>query len=545
MSIPIPLAVRLRTIRADRIVTGDLRDLSFRSVAPGGFANVQFQLDAPLRLQRDELDYYSTVSVIDRRNGQVVAEGRVEDLGRTAGDGEIWAVAAIGPSAHAEDITRPYIVVDRQSTSFKPSSINKNYVNWQVTNDDMDPGGGLMANVPRGTDVPGATDVADNLYQQIFFAGQKVARVRVDSDVGFVDTAWKIQIITKTGPSGTKVVADDATASTGGVILVGKLTTDGGNIVNGNNCVTFRARHDGASGNVVPDDLCWFEFDDWYVRTLLLTKAGAEITSGYTLGTVTADQVVADLLGRFLPLYDGAGASIAANSYAIDQLAYYDGVSPKKVFEDLMVLEAAFYWAAWEANSAGLNRFEWVAWPTTVGYEAGIADGFVSPGSAVELYNAVRVRYQTTSGNIKNLQRTQSVPRLTAAGLTREWPIDLGDNIGSTANATQVGDQFLADHLYPPNAGTLTVARPIIDFVTGRMVMPWEIKPGRLIRVRGVQANVDSLNPSGRDGSTVFRVKAVSYQASSASADLELDAYPQTTVRALAELARKPPIRRR
>lgn len=549
MSIPVPLAVRLKTSRADRIITQDLRNLSFRSVAPGGFASIQLSVASnrlALSQTPDEIDYYGRVYVYDRRNNNVVAEGRIEDLGRTAGnEGQLWDLNAVGPSAHAEDVTRPYIVVDRLNTSWKQSSINKQYANWQTTNDDMDPGGGLRVHIPRGTDLlVSDIDVADMLYQQISYAGMKVARVKVEWDIGFTDTAWVLQVITKTGPSGTKVVAAQQTANPTGGTLTAKLTTDGGNIVNGNNCVTFRARHNGVP-NVIPDDLCWFEFDDWYIRTILLDQTGAEITTGYSSGTVTADQIVADILGRFLPKYDGAGASIAANSYLIDQFAHYDGVTPKKILEDLMLLEAAFYWAAWESNSAGLHRFEWLQWPTTVAYDADVRDGYQAPASAVDLFNTVRVRYQHTSGTIRTLQRTQSVAQLTNAGLTREGFVDLGDQIGSTLNATQAGDQFLLNHQYPPNQGTLTIARPITDFTTGRMVMPWEIRPGRLIRVRGVQPNIDSLNPVGRNGTTVFRIKAVTFDASTGAATLELDSYPLVTATALAQLARKPPIRRR
>ena len=60
------------------------------------------------------------------------------------------------------------------------------------------------------------------------------------------------------------------------------------------------------------------------------------------------------------------------------------------------------------------------------------------------------------------------------------------------------------------------------------MVDPWEIRPGHLIRVRGIQARQDALNATSRDGETVFKVTAVDYSASSASATVELDSEPVT-----------------
>ena len=98
---------------------------------------------------------------------------------------------------------------------------------------------------------------------------------------------------------------------------------------------------------------------------------------------------------------------------------------------------------------------------------------------------------------------------------------DLGDEIASSENATQVGDQFLDGHAAPPNAGTLTVARPIYDHERGTRIMPWEIRPGTLIRVRGIQPNTNSLNATGRDGTTVFSVIGVDYNTDSAAATLE------------------------
>jgi hypothetical protein len=550
MSIPIPLAVRLKTTRSDRIVTRDLRDLTFRSVVPGGFANIQLQFDRPIRFQPDELDYYATVYVYDRRNGQTVCEGRIEDLGRTAGDGQVWDLSAVGPSAHAEDITRPYIMIDRQNTEFKPSSINLQYAHWQQTNDENDPGQGLRVWVPQGITVPPTTKVGDSIYLPIYLAGQAIARVVVDCTIGFTDAGWRAEVITKATPTSTLHVAASKVGPGAGTppftsTLTAALDTDGGAIVTGDTVVTFRADHISGSANTIPDELCYMEWDNWYIKAVRYLQDGTTKTSGYSGSTITSDQVVADMLIRFLPKYDAANASLSTGGYTIDQFANYDGNTPKKYLDDLMTLEPTFYWAAWESGSTGLNRFEWSTWPTTVGYEASIKDGFQAPATAADLYNAVRVRYKATSGTIKNLQRTQTVTSLTNAGLTREAWLDLGDNIGSTNNATQAGDQWLAEHQYPQNAGTLTVASPIVDLVSGRMIQPWEIRPGKLIRVRGVQANIDSLNPTGRDGVTVFRVKAVTYRTSSASAELELDSYSRSTERALADLVRNPKPRRR
>jgi hypothetical protein len=243
---------------------------------------------------------------------------------------------------------------------------------------------------------------------------------------------------------------------------------------------------------------------------------------------------VEDLLGRLLTEYDGANATVATNTYAIDQLAYPDGTTPAKVLDDLMLLEPGYFWQATDRNSAGKYKFEWKAWPTTVRYEADVNDGYRSTGSADGLYNAVTVRWKDEGGKFRTTPRTQTVPEL---DFTRSAYIDLGDEVSSSTNAVQAGDQLLAEHATAPNAGSLTVARPIYDRTRNTLVMPWEIEPGNLIRVRGIQPNPNSLNVTGRDGITVFQIVGKDYDTSSASATLELDSYSPTVARALAALS--------
>jgi hypothetical protein len=138
------------------------------------------------------------------------------------------------------------------------------------------------------------------------------------------------------------------------------------------------------------------------------------------------------------------------------------------------------------------------------------------------------VRWTAANGRARSTRVTQAQTDLDNAGLTREALVDLGDNAGSSANATQAGTKFLADHNSPPNAGTLTISKPVLDLVSGRTVMPWELVPGTLIRVRGVLPRVDALNATDRDAVTVFRVLSVEYSASTNTARLELDSYPRS-----------------
>src|SRR3990172_9057007 len=72
------------------------------------------------------------------------------------------------------------------------------------------------------------------------------------------------------------------------------------------------------------------------------------------------------------------------------------------------------------------------------------------------------------TASIRRTRRTQVVDVLTDAGLTREALLDLGDDVGTSTNAQRAGDQFLAQHSSPLNAGALTIAEPILDIEAAR-----------------------------------------------------------------------------
>jgi hypothetical protein len=535
---PLSLAVRLVTIRSDIHIEDQIRDLTFRIVIPGGFASATFSLDRPLSVIPNEIALFGKVYVYDTRHGATIWEGLLEDPGRGASEqGEIWELTAIGPSAHVRDRFAPYILVDkslerwhrsRYSTSAAETTVGE--LNDGITGADETPA--LIIHASEGTTIT-TSWAGDWIYRSILYAGQKIARIRADHREDGTSTNYKVGIWARVG-NGVANYSQLNNWSPTPATLAANLGSSGWVI--GSNAVSFRAQRDNSS--TTADAFATAYFYNIVIRAGVKNADGTDNDSlvGYNVNNIDPVEVVADLLGRFLPRYDGANAELIGSGVDIDQLAYPDGVTPGEVLDDLGSYDPGFYWAAWESNTAGKHRFEYIPWPTTVRYEATTVDGFNSPGSAVDLYNRVHIRWRDETGRIRNTIRTQTVPELTAAGITRQFWIDLSDETGSESNAQYTGDNFLEEHRYPPNAGTLTVKRPIVDNLTGRMVMPWELLPGHLIRVVGVVPRVDSLNPSARDGVTVFKVVSMDYSTASASATLELDSYSRTVARALASL---------
>jgi hypothetical protein len=377
----------------------------------------------------------------------------------------------------------------------------------------------------------------------MYWCGQLVARLRFDHVGDGTSSNYHVALFARTG-SGSANYSDRNNWATTPQTLAANINSVS-SIGTGPwdqtaNVVSIRSQRD--NSNTTADAFTTVYFYNVVVRAVIKKADGTDNLSavGYNVNNIDPSEVVTDLLGRVLNKFDGLNATIVGSGVDIDQLAYPDGTTADTILEELQLYDPGFYWAAWESNPAnGLARFEYVPWPSTVRYDATTEDGFDAPSSASDLYNRVRVRWLDPGNFIRHTVRTQTVPELSDAGLTREAYIDISDEMGSPIMAAYVGDNFLNEHRYPPNAGTLRVARPISDNDTGRTVMPWEILPGNLIRVRGVQPRVDALNPTNRDGVTVFRVISVDFNASDGIATLELDSYVRSITRAIADIHRK------
>ena len=537
MTVRIPLAVRLKTARGDRVITSELRDLSFRSTSPGGYASAEFSLNRPLTLQPDDIDVFGQVYITDRRHGGTIWEGRLEDPGRQAGrDGAVYSVSALGPVAHMQDVSSPLVYVDRQVASWSQGGPSAHCSAVQVSNTEDDTL--TMAVAVGNTHNAGQAGLV--VYEPIQNNGLELGSVVIDWNSGTTSSNYLARFSSSLG-AGASVTVDEDSMSISADVLTG--SRGGVNAITAGHD-TARLRWVRITSAIGGADGLWIAFSPM-VQMLRKHADGTDATSGYgTIKYVQAKSVVNDLLGRLLPKYDGANAIVESTLHQIDQMSYPDGATALKVLEDILEMEAAYTFHVWEDTGAG-NRFEFISIPTTVRYEADVNDGYDSPGSGGDLYNQVTVRWKDSRGYVHTTLRTQTVQVLDDAGLTRRAHVDLGDEIGSSANAIQVGDNFLIEHKAVPNAGRLTVARPIHDRQTGRWVMPWEIVPGELIRVRGVQPNPFSLYNSERDGVTVMLIKSMEFGASSGTATLELDVFTRTQARAIAELVRERKKRRR
>lgn len=538
MSLPVPLSVRLKTSRRDIHVTNDVDDLSFGTVSPGGFAECTLTLRRPINFTPQELQQFGRLYIYDARNGYTVYEGRIQDPGRTAGDaGQVYEVAAVGGMAHLTDDTKQYYLADTDMTRW--DQVDKETAGGLIEQvGDLNNTGipGMFLRIPQGTAV-NPTDPSRVVagHRGFAAAGQKIARITYNYDCGLTSANLTHSMYAATEGVGTADIAFSTTFSTVSSIVTRVITTDW---VTSRNRPLIRFHYTAGAANV-SSDTWWLLISGLNVLSTRYNKAGTELTaaSNYTLDTVLASQVVEDVLGRYLTqTVDTANAVVDLTSFAIEQLAYPDGVTAQKIFEDLILLEQAFTYHLWESNEdTGKFTFEWKAWPVIVRYEADVVDGFSAPASGTSIFNQAAVRWHNR-GTIRVSRYSAAVTALSDAGFDRTAFIDLGDEASTAANANRVGNQYMTEHRFPVNAGRLTVTAPIVDNITGRSTQPWEIRAGSLIRVRGIESYPDSLNSDGRDGLTIFKIAATTYSASDNSATLDLDSYSPSVARAIADL---------
>lgn len=528
---PTPLAVRLTSEQADVLLVNDLRNFSFRSAVPGGFASLTLQLDRKIAERNPEIQQFGRAYLYDTRSGDTVWEGRVEDPGRGVGpNGETWQVTAIGPSGHAKDDTFSYLPIDTSTGSFEKFGGSKSSTTISASTDSSDRDGVKVA-------FPGGTAAASPQYVsarslRVYNAGTTLGSVRATAYSSDTSPSWDMEMYVYTGGGGADLI-DSNTITTTPTSYYGETGTE---FVAGANILHLRMGKNTSSSTPADEvNVFWY---DIMIRAVMVDEENNPVTD-YSDAYVTASQIVQDLIGAHTTEYDGLDAYIEVTTNQITQFAY-DRATVYDLLNDIITLEGAYYWAAWETvPRSGLWRFEFRPWPTTVRYEAGVDDSFDQPASAADVYNKVVVHYKDSAGREHPVTRTSTVPLLDAAGLTRSFDMDLGTELGTLAAAQAAGDNFLAEHSLPNRNGRLTIGRPILDFDRGMMVDPWQIRPGSLIRVRNVNPDRNALNPTGRDGSSVFRIVAVNYRSSDNSAELELDSDALSTSQSIAALQLK------
>nr|MDQ3573787.1 hypothetical protein [Actinomycetota bacterium] len=529
----VPLEVRLSNPEADEYVTQRVKSLGFRSAIPGGYASAAFSLHEPLSGSPPELTPFTDTTIYDARNAGVQWQGRLEDPTRGVGaDGQVWQIKALGPSAHAKDVTRPLVYIDGAFGAWERWNNVLPGAGDEKTENPASPGSrqeALVLRFPQGLSV-GTNGGVEVLYRLLDDALAQPARLDFTWLSGRNEPLLEARVVARsnTGANDQNLYVAGATWAGGSTYVV---IGSGGWTRTDHTRLGVGMRWAGVAGTV-SDDATWTSWTRLLAQAVRYNRTGKALLTpaDYPTPYVRSHEVVEDMLGRpdLLPHYDADGAEIERGSYNIDQLAFAGGTTAAGVLEELMRLEPDYYWAAWAKTPDDKCRFEWRKWPTRIRYELGAGEDFASPASTAELYNAVNVRWRAADGNVRWTHRRGAVAELDSAGLVRAGFVDLAQSVGSETAAVHRAEQFLAEHSSPSNAGSITISSRIYDATAGRMVEPWEVRPGGLVKVTGVEPRPDALNPSTHDAVSVFRAVSTDYDSDRNATAVALDSEPAT-----------------
>lgn len=515
------LGVRLDGPDGSADITNLVADLSFKSVDPGGFASVEMTLAR--KLTAADLHPFSRIVVFDTETGLQVGGGQLLAPGKTsdAGSGEVSSLSALGAGlAAAQDVTTPYFLIDINHDQWVLIDRNRKTIN---ASSGQAPKGGndndaLVMQMDNGTFTANAGAVM--AHRGPALCGMQLGGFSFRHDSGAASSAWRIRgRAYATGYGSSDIAFDDAWATSMSARRYASVTRDFAS------SRTVAAIHwfNGSSGTATDNTWSGAYYPAVLAQRLTRLRQPYVTASGYDTTEVFAHQAFIDVFARYCPTLDIANARIDTATKPLTQLAWYDGITPMGVMEDVLEQDAAFTWAAWELQSNGLYALEFRAHDDVIRYEFTTLAGFSQPAPSTEVYDQVVVRGKSANGRDQTVTRTRANKWLDDVPKHRRATIDMGSETFSTTAAQQRGDAFLDEHVNPPNAGTVVVAEKVWDHLERRYVKPWEIRPGYNARVFGVQPQPDTLNSGRPDGTTKFRVTSMQYDTSSGAATCELD----------------------
>lgn len=512
-----PLSVRIGDGTTDRHVTRDASGLRFTKTAPGGHAFASVALNLP-RSTFTDLGPADRAWIYDSRTGRTVFEGFVDKPGATDGPaGQSFDLSILGSSILASDESRALIYVNKQLDGWMRSGSSANSASVGQFAVGVVPGLLMQFNPGQPIDTLSRAKMADPTLAS---AGMGLGGISLFTYGGKSDTAYRPEFFTDAVGVTVGNAGGLNTTGESNVLWVG---TD---FPATSNEYVLQLRRVGGATNVA-DDLTYAYFSQISVIGQRMDRLGVLLTGSAGLGSTTqvlAHQVVEDLLGRLLTMCDKVTSQVSAGSYPIDQLAYSDGATARRVLDDLTLYEPDLLWEILADTGAGF-QFNYRPWPTTPRYEIGTRDGFSAPGSDVDLCNRIAVYWTDVQGSKQTIVVTAPEPIPALGSRIRDAdPVTLSSGRGSESNAVRLGLAVLAEKASPPKSGRATVTRPIHDRLTGNLVLPHEIEPGYLALVR--------------ETGDVLRVTQVEYVDDDAAATLVLGEPTLTVDQRVARLAR-------
>lgn len=544
----VPLAVRVSNARVDQMITGYIHgSIQFQKADPGGFKSASFVVSQRLGYRSDLIMPYSRIYIMDMQSGDVVFEGDVSHPGRSVSDdGALLEVQVDGGMERLNDWSGPRIYCDSDFTAWARNTATSHTAGTVDAGADRGGSGkdSLLVGLSSETHVE-TNYRSEAVYSRIAEAGQQLGRINYSWDAGLDSGSWFIRLLVSSPSTVARSNPAALAGATTSAAYVGPSWTAGATYA------FLQFIWTGGSSNTGTTDVTWASIMDLTVVAYLWLKDGTRRLGSNHNDSVKATHVIEDLLGDpeiLAPIFDGPNAQLdVGGNVDIKQLIFPDGITPMGILDELMKFEPSCTYMVGPSNPLNDKySLTWMSRSTTVRYEFIIwTDSYSGGAQSVDQYDQVVSRWRTPIGNLRFTVDTQSIPEMTAVGRHRRYFQDLGQITGNAASASVANQTVMLDHRFPRNGGQIKVQRDVVDLFTGCKVAPYQIEPGYLARVVGVNPSVDTLNNSPRNGSTVCQIVNTSYDSSDNSATVDLDAQPWSVFKAIAAAAKKATPQRR
>lgn len=523
-------------------------DLEMSWAVPGGDDTCSFTLTATgggqAMARPDALTQGMPVRVVDRRTGEILWAGRVVDPGmRQDGAQRGFRVNAVGSRQDLERIVTLKSYIDRdvgegfkEQGFYRQGSVNvgdgSGFTANVVDALNIAPTGNLEFSLPQGSTVASGSLEAASYLKGL---GAVLGLPNEAPDLYYI--AWSekasvasfinFEVLLGTRTHGNLLLYSlqwntpqvDNAAKEG----VGGWTADDGYYY------TLRwNRGANGAGTQVADQ--WMKVANVITVNKRYDRYGVQWTATSTvdLTSLYPYQVVEDMLGTMLPPRFAAGDITRSSTGNIDQASWYKGISARDLLDYVNGYDSDSYWAVWApATPDGLPRLDWKKWGTTSRYVLDQSVDYELAGGADQWANSALVVWQRGGTGIPQSTRAYvdvaAINRFYGPGY-RSIAVDLTDRgVMDGPAARTIGEQELAALTVDRNSGQVTIRGPIMDDWRGRLVQPWEIRPGSPLQLTAAPQQHTAGLPLAYDGETVFRLSGVKYSASSNTATLDLD----------------------
>jgi hypothetical protein len=483
------------------------------------------------------------VRVEDRRTGEILWQGRLADPGFTGDRSQQeFRISAVGSGHDLDMISVVKLYVDRDPDRW--FDLNT----WPSGSLNKGDGTGFIASVHDSLQIP------PDYYLTCLYASQDLLAADGSSaslgpysgvpEVHGIRFSWTSSFA---NANDMRVEAGSPDAASTVQLFTTPWTTGGQHDVSirdglaawtRNDFTFFYLRSVRTGGNITSSG------GDGYIRFANIHVLGKRYdrytndVTGVRLEALAPYEVFEDMLGTVLNNRFDAGFIYKDTTTLIDTMTYWTPTPVSEILGDADDWNNDTWWGVWApSNPDSRPRLEYRSWNVLPRYTLDDTAHVELAGGAETWANSALVTYLRGNGAPTVTRATITVPPIarlfgstgqgTSAKNTRDLSIDLTDRGPMTrSKVLEAVAAMLQSSATDRASGSATVRGPIMDDASGRLVQPWEIRPGWPVRIESTpnrySAGVGGAN-AVYDAESTFRLSKVSYSASEDTATLELD----------------------